>query len=213
MSERGGGYYRRLIEEMGNPYDGPQEIVTQAVLHYLAGKTATGGVLDIGAGFGRHAFLFAISGTSIHCIDREPERMAKLNTIAARERLPISAEVRDMEKEEISGSYAIIVCTFLHHCLSAKRGKDLLSEMQAHTLPGGLNAVAAVTAEGDFYRKTEEAGTPMGLCYFTKGELRAYYTDWRRISSDEYRSVMAQRKADGSPYINVSAYLLAQKSW
>lgn len=211
MSERSGGYYRRLVEEMGNPYGGPQEIVTQAVLHYLAGKTAAGGVLDIGAGFGRHAFLFAISGTPVHCIDQESERMAKLNAIAARERLPLSAEVRDMEKEEIFGAHAIIVCAFLHHYLSEKRGRDLLSEMQAHTLPGGLNAVAAVTTEGDFYLETEEADAPMGLCYFTRGELRAYYPDWRVISFNEYRSVMAQQKADGLPYINVSAYLLAQK--
>lgn len=213
MGERGGGYYRRLLEEMGNPYGGPQEIVAQAVLHYLAGKTAEGDVLDIGTGFGRHAFLFAISGTPVHCIDRDPNHVAKLNAIAARERLHLSAEVRDLEREEISGSYAIIVCTFVHHYLSEARGKLLLSEIQTHTLPGGMNAVAAVTTEGDFYQKTEGGGVPKGRCYFTRGELRTHYSGWRLVSSDEYRSVMAQQRPDGSPYINVSAYVLAQKQW
>jgi len=212
MSERGGGYYRRLVEEMKNPYGGPQEIVVQAVLHYLAEKTR-GSVLDIGAGFGRHALMFAISGAPVHCIDYESERMTKLNAIAARERLPLSAEVRDLEKEEIPGAHAVIICAFLHHYLSGNRGRDLLLEMQAHTLPGGLNAVAAITTEGDFYLETEGADTPNGLCYFARGELRACYPDWRIISFNEYRSVMAQQKIDGSPHINVSAYLLAQKPW
>ncbi|MEK7541423.1 MAG: methyltransferase domain-containing protein [Patescibacteria group bacterium] len=208
--ERGGGYYRRLLTEAGNPCGGPQDIVAGAVLRYLMRKTTPGDVLDLGAGFGRHAFLFAISGVPVHCVDLDPERVEKLNAIAARERLPLRAEVRDIE-EGISGSYAVIVCSFVHHYLSAGRGIDLIREMQAHTLTGGLNAVAAVTRDGDFFQETEHCDAPKGLCYFSRGELRTYYRDWEILDSSEYAGAMAQRKSNGEHYVNVSAYVLAQK--
>jgi rhodanese-related sulfurtransferase len=58
--------------------------------------------LDVACGRGRHALLLAGAGYAVRAIDRDPDRIAALRASALRLRLPLDAEVVDLESGEAS---------------------------------------------------------------------------------------------------------------
>lgn len=79
-------------------------------------------VLDVAAGGGRHARLFAAAGWPVTAIDRDAERMATLAAEAARRQWPLTAIVRDLETDGAAlGDVAwdlILVTHYLHRPLT-----------------------------------------------------------------------------------------------
>jgi SAM-dependent methyltransferase len=78
-------------------------------------------VLDVAAGRGRHALLFAAAGWPVRAIDRDPARMAALAAVAGRLGWPVTTEVRDLEHGEVDLGEAafdlIVVTHYLHRPL------------------------------------------------------------------------------------------------
>jgi rhodanese-related sulfurtransferase len=56
--------------------------------------------LDVACGRGRHALLLASAGSSVRALDRDPSCVARLRAIARGLRLPLDAELVDLERSE-----------------------------------------------------------------------------------------------------------------
>ncbi|MBP7778896.1 MAG: methyltransferase domain-containing protein [Acidobacteria bacterium] len=91
-------------------------------------------VLDVAAGRGRHALLFAAAGWPVTALDRDAERMAALSAVAARLGWPVTTEVCDLEAGAIDlgdGAYDLVVVTnYLH--------RPLMPAIVRALVPGGL---------------------------------------------------------------------------
>lgn len=78
-------------------------------------------VLDVAAGRGRHARLFAAAGWPVTAIDRDEGRLAALAAEAARRRWPLTTVVRDIEAGDANlGDAAwdlVVVTHYLHRPL------------------------------------------------------------------------------------------------
>jgi len=93
-----------------------------------------GRALDVACGRGRHALWLAECGLTTLAVDRDPEAIRELNEAARERRLPLRAEVRDLEGGETSfqGSTfdVIVVVHYLH--------RPLFPALIDALAPGGL---------------------------------------------------------------------------
>lgn len=93
-----------------------------------------GRALDVACGRGRHALWLAERGLTTLAFDRDPDAIRELNETARERRLPLRAEVRDLEGGETSfhGSTfdVIVVVHYLH--------RPLFPALIEALAPGGL---------------------------------------------------------------------------
>lgn len=91
-------------------------------------------VLDVAAGNGRHARLFAAAGWPVTAIDRDAERMAALAAEAARRHWPLTTVVRDLETGTADLGEAawdlLVVTHYLH--------RPLMPVLVRALAPGGV---------------------------------------------------------------------------
>lgn len=91
-------------------------------------------VLDVACGRGRHALLLAGAGFDVTAVDRNPEAVAYVRTVAGRLGFRMTAEVVDLETDPPPGlgsrTYdAILGFNYLH--------RPLMPAVKAATAPGG----------------------------------------------------------------------------
>jgi SAM-dependent methyltransferase len=93
-----------------------------------------GRALDVASGRGRHALWLAERGLTTLAIDRDSEAIRELNEAAHERRLPLRAEVGDLEGEVTpfhgSAFDVIVVVHYLH--------RPLFPALIAALAPGGL---------------------------------------------------------------------------
>ena len=81
-------------------------------------------VLDVAAGSGRHARLFAAAGWPVTAIDRDAGRLAALATEAALRHWPLATTVRDLETGAAhrgDAAWALMVVTPAPHLTASSR--------------------------------------------------------------------------------------------
>jgi SAM-dependent methyltransferase len=91
-------------------------------------------VLDVAAGSGRHARLFAAAGWPVTALDRDADKMATLAAEAARRQWPLTAVVRDLETGAADLGEAawdlVVVTHYLH--------RPLMPALVRALAPGGV---------------------------------------------------------------------------
>lgn len=120
------------------PIDGPAGWVLDNADLYRPGMR----VLDVAAGRGRHALLFAAAGFRVRANDREPARMAALAAVATRLGWPVATEVRDLETGDVDlgdAAYDLVVVTHYLH-------RPLMPALVRAVAPGGLLVYETFTA-------------------------------------------------------------------
>ena len=99
--------------------------------------------LDVACGRGRHALLLASAGSLVRAVDRDPLRVARLRDSARRLRLPLDAEVLDLEQGEVSLGEEewdlVLVFNYLH--------RPLFPALQRALRPGGVLLCETFTVE------------------------------------------------------------------
>ena len=91
-------------------------------------------VLDVAAGSGRHARLFAAAGWPVTALDRDADRIGALAAEAARRQWPLTALVRDLESGAAdlgAAAWDLIVVTHYLH-------RPLMPELVRALAPGGV---------------------------------------------------------------------------
>jgi rhodanese-related sulfurtransferase len=99
--------------------------------------------LDVACGRGRHALFLAAAGSLVRAVDRDPHRVARLNALARRLRLPLDAAVADLENggpDLGEGEYELIlVFRYLH--------RPLFPALVRALRPGGILLYETFTRE------------------------------------------------------------------
>jgi rhodanese-related sulfurtransferase len=100
-------------------------------------------VLDVACGRGRHALVLAQAGSLVRAVDRDAARIAALRSVARRLRLPLTAEVVDLEADGATlgeGAYdLVLVFNYLH--------RPLFPALVRALAPGGLLLCETFTRE------------------------------------------------------------------
>lgn len=167
----------------------------------------SGIAFELGAGQGRNSFSLAKRGLDVYAEDISPKAVEMINNTAKLEKLSVQAAVGDMTKIVWERSYDVIVTTFTMHHILRSDAVRVLSEIQEHTKPGGYNAIAQFTQDGDFYRND-----PNSIRFYAAlGEMRDVYSGWEILSYSEAESRAHQKREDGTNMNNVVARILARK--
>ncbi len=99
--------------------------------------------LDVACGRGRHALLLADAGFMVRAIDRDAARMKQLGALARRLRLPLNAEVVDLESGDVDLGVEewglVIVFHYLH--------RPLFPALVRALRPGGVLLYETFTRE------------------------------------------------------------------
>jgi rhodanese-related sulfurtransferase len=99
--------------------------------------------LDVACGRGRHALFLAAAGSMVRAIDRDPGRVERLNALARRLRLPVDAEVADLEngRDDLGDAEweLILVFNYLH--------RPLFPSLLRALRPGGILLYETFTRE------------------------------------------------------------------
>jgi rhodanese-related sulfurtransferase len=99
--------------------------------------------LDVACGRGRHALLLAAAGSPVRALDREATRIARLRAVARGLRLPLDAEVADLERGEPALGQdeweLILLFDFL--------GRSLFPALVQALRPGGILICESFTRE------------------------------------------------------------------
>jgi 2-polyprenyl-3-methyl-5-hydroxy-6-metoxy-1,4-benzoquinol methylase len=108
---------------------------------YLANKWRESGynnLLDLGTGLGRHAIYFSKQGFNVTAIDISDYAVQYLKTWAAKEKLPINAEVGNMLS--LNYSNQSFDCIFAYHVISHTDSigmKKTIAEIERVLKPNG----------------------------------------------------------------------------
>ena len=116
----------------GEPYGptGPSSWLMNNADLLAPGSTA----LDVACGRGRHALLLASAGITVRALDRDGDLIGALRADAARLRLPVSAEVVDLETDSVDLGRETVDLVLVIHYLHRPLFGALISALR----PGGL---------------------------------------------------------------------------
>lgn len=136
-----------------------------------------GRVLDVGCGLGNLALDAARRGCEVRALDASASAIDHLRRVAARESLPLHAEVADLSDHAPEGRYDTVVCIGLlmfFDCASAWRQ---LERLQAATAPGGVLALNLLIEGTSFMGMF----SPEGHCLFEPGRVRGRFAGWETL--------------------------------
>jgi tellurite methyltransferase len=127
------------LEQGPSPLAGPSSwLVTNVSLAPRGART-----LDVACGRGRHALLLASAGFPVEALDSDGERVSALRSLARRLRLPIEADLLDLESGAADlgeGEFELVlVFNYLH--------RPLFSALAKALRPGGVLLYETFTRE------------------------------------------------------------------
>jgi len=143
-------------------------------LDYLVGT-----VLDLGSGLGNLSLEAGRRGHRVIAVDASPAAVARINTDAQREGLPVRAIQADVEKWSIDQPYDTIVAIGLLMFFRRERALELLRCIQEHVNPGG-RAIVNVLVEGTTYMGMFDADN---YYLFAHKQLEEQFAGWGILSS------------------------------
>jgi tellurite methyltransferase len=152
----------------------------------LALDYLTGSVLDLGSGLGNLSLEAGRRGHRVVAVDASRTAVARINTDARRERLPVQAIQADIGRWTIEQSYDTIVAIGLLMFFDREPALRLLRAIQERVSPGG-RAVVNVLIEGTTYMDMFDQGN---YCLFRRSELEERFAGWTILLS-RYRTFPA----------------------
>jgi tellurite methyltransferase len=162
----------------------------------------TGNVLDLGCGLGNLAIEAARRGASVVAVDASPTAIARVQQVAAEEKLALRGVQSDLANYQIVGQFDSIAAIGLLMFFGRGRALELLEEIQRHVKPGGY-AVINVLIEGTTYLGMFQ---PDHYTLFGREELGQRFAGWKVLEMT-YQTCPAPDNTE-----KVFATLIAQKA-
>jgi tellurite methyltransferase len=171
------GYRDAAVSTMGGP--------NHDIVEILPLLPPAARVLDLGCGEGRNAFFLAGRGCRVTAVDISAAGIEKLAALSASCRVPLTAEVADLNDYTVEGEWDLIMAHGVIDYLDNRTWRRLLTAVRSATAPGGINAYTCMlfTAEHAAPPEFEAAGFKHSLQPF---ELRNFYAQWEIIRHDRY---------------------------
>jgi len=168
----------------------------EAALPYL-----TGCVLDLGCGLGNLVVEAARRGASVVAVDASPTAIARIQQVAAEEKLSLQGVQADLKNYQIDGQFDSIVAIGLLMFFDRPRALELLDEIQRHVKPGGC-VVINVLIEGTTFLGMFQPGH---YYLFGRDELEHCFAGWHVLALN-YQAFSAPENTE-----KVFATIIAEK--
>lgn len=165
----------------------------------------TGSVLDLGCGLGNLSVEAARRGHRVVAVDSSPTAIARIESAAKNEGLPIETHVRDIATWKADRLYDTIVSIGLLMFFPRERALELLDTVQQHVKPGG-RAIVNVLIEGTTFMEMFEPGH---FYLFGHNELAERFASWTLVdlafesfdapggTRKEFCTIVAAKHIDG----------------
>ena len=186
----------------------PNEFARRS-LSFLPQVSGEGGLsaVDIGAGEGRDAVLFAKHGLDTLAIDVAPNGLDKAVRLAREEGVALSVEEGDVNEVELHGPFGLIYSIGTIQYLEPAYREARFDHFKEQTTPGGINALFAFIEDPDI-APAPDWGSNEYL--YQPGELRKYYAGWELRYS---RSFTFDDDSGGVPHQHAAEeYIFAKPS-
>lgn len=175
----------------------PAKIVSDLVKYRNAGT-----VLDVGAGFGRHAFFMAEQGFQVKAIEPDIEAFKVLKK--KQHQFPdVQITRQTLDELSLDETYNIVIAAMVVHFMPNKQSAhSSIKKIQDLTKPGGLNSVSVLL------KKKNNNPKPY---LFEEGELIKCYEGWNVLHYEEELG-LPYKTTDDSPAIqSYCARIIAEK--
>ncbi len=180
----------------------PHSAVIEVVNHIQPGDA-----LDLGCGRGRNSIYLQTRGFRVTAVDHSAKAIATLQEIIAAEEecRGIRTQLYDIATASIDEDYDLVASTVVMQFLPADSIEAVITNMQAHTKPGGINLIVAPIS-------TETDPCPIDWPFtFGERELLGYYSTWTPIEYNENPGTFHRLDENGNPYRSRFATLIARK--
>ncbi len=171
------GYRDMAVSTMGGP--------NHDIVELLDALPPAARVLDLGCGEGRNAFFLAGRGHAVTAVDISAPGIEKLSALAAGAGLRIETAVADISRYAIEGDWDLVMAHGVIDYLERAEWHRLVSEIKAHTAPGGFNAYTCMLFTDEFPAPPEfrHARFKHSVDQY---ELAGMYRDWTPVRHDRY---------------------------
>ncbi len=132
-------------------------------------------MLDLGCGLGNLSIEAARRGASVVAVDASPTAIARIQQVAAEEKLALRGMQADLGNYPIDGQFDSIAAIGLLMFFDRAWALELLEEIQQHVKPGGC-AVINVLIEGTTFFGMFQPGH---YTLFGREELAQHFADWQ----------------------------------
>jgi tellurite methyltransferase len=172
----------------------------------LALDHLTGTVLDLGSGLGNLSLEAGRRGHRVVAVDASSAAVARINTDAQREALPVRAIQADIGRWIIDQPYDTIVAIGLLMFFRREVAFEVLHAIQEQVNPGG-RAIVNVLIEGTTYMGMFDADN---YYLFPRDRLEEEFSGWRILSArhetfpapegrrKEFSTVIAEKSSPAS---------------
>lgn len=192
-------------KEQESAYGEPAKIVKR-----IPDVLKSGAVLDVGAGDGRHARYLASKGFEVKALDISEAGLEKLQRLAKQNQLKINTGLADLSQWSFDADYDAIVAVQIFQHLQTKDALRILSEIQRHTRPNGVNAISLFTKSGDRYLLDREEDPD--AFYPDDNWLKESYAGWEILEHELVNApLIGKLRADGTLSMSVTERILAKK--
>lgn len=198
-------YARLYASSAEHSYGAPGKLVER-----IPELIATGSVLDLGAGDGRHSIFLAEKGFTVKATDISEAALEKLQRIAQEKGVSVTTELADLATWPIDADYDVMIAVQIFQHLQTADALRVMHDIKHRTRPGGINPISLFTSTGDRYDMDRELDP--GAFYPEDNWLKQFYADWSILEHASHRGELnGPRKQDGSAKTSVVERILAQK--
>ncbi|WDP92180.1 MAG: methyltransferase domain-containing protein [Desulfobacter sp.] len=141
-----------------------------------------GAVLDVGCGEGKNAIFLASKGFVVDAFDISGAGIEKLNRLAVKNRVNVSAWVQDLRDYSFNKDYDVITSHGTLHFVAAQDWKKFILEAKEKTKSRGIHIMQIFTNRIPASPDIE----PFVKGLANEGELFKLYEDWEIIETKSY---------------------------
>lgn len=151
----------------------------------LLSPDATGGLraVNIGAGEGRDAVLFAVHGLEALAIDLAPNGLRKAVRLTREKGVDLRVDQGDVNTLSLLGTFDLVYSIGTIQYVEPANRRAWFDHLKEHTAAGGINALFAFI-EDPKLSPAPDWGTDEYL--YAPGELRDYYAEWSILYSRSF---------------------------
>ena len=150
--------------------------------------------IDIGAGEGRDAVLFAVHGLETLAVDLSPNGLQKAARLAREKGVDLRVDQVDVNTLSLPGKFDLIYSIGTIQYVEPANRRAWFDHLKEHTAAGGINALFAFVDDPELSPAPDWGANEY---LYAPRELRDYYAEWSILYS---RSLTFDDDSGGAPH-------------